>query len=281
MALAWWEWQAGLRGQGRTLLMVHATGFHARVWDQVIHHLPPQHVIALDQRGHGRSETAPFDSWRDFGQDIAGFAVARDLQGAIGIGHSMGAHALVQAAAFEPGRFSQLVLIDPVIPSPAAYHLPPPPAHLVPPASGRKNQFESAEAMVARFAQRPPYAHFHPQSLRDYCLHGLKPAPDAHGENPGHQLACAPDFEASIYASARFNPGVYASVLALQIPVLVIRAAKPHDPKAERFDPDASPTWPGLAATFAQGEEIHLPEHCHLVPMQDPALIAKLIAQRL
>ena len=51
--------------------MVHATGFHGRVWDQVIHHLPGRHVIAVEQRGHGRSSGTGFDSWADFGRDQA------------------------------------------------------------------------------------------------------------------------------------------------------------------------------------------------------------------
>ena len=64
LSLASFEWRAALRGATPTLWMVHATGFHGRVWDQVIHHLPGRHVIAVEQRGHGRSEA------RDFGRCI-------------------------------------------------------------------------------------------------------------------------------------------------------------------------------------------------------------------
>ena len=36
---------------GRTLLLVHATGFHARCWDQVIAHLPADwNIISVDMR---------------------------------------------------------------------------------------------------------------------------------------------------------------------------------------------------------------------------------------
>jgi hypothetical protein len=165
----------------------------------------------------------------------------------------------------------------PVLLSPAAYHAPAPPPGGGPPAASRKNHFESAEAMFARFAQRAPYARFDRQALRDYCVHGLKPAPDGQG----HVLACAPAYEASVYAAARYNPGVYASIRALDIPVLVVRASHPPRPGAERFDPDASPTWPGVAAEFRHGTDLHLPQHGHLMPMQDPAMVAGLIAERL
>ena len=50
--LAYWE-----RGERRpdlpTLLFVHATGFHGRVFDRVIEAFPGYHSIALEQRGHG------------------------------------------------------------------------------------------------------------------------------------------------------------------------------------------------------------------------------------
>ena len=52
--ICWFEW--GERGEGASLLLLHATGFHARVWDQVVAALPAgTHVIAPDHRGHGRS----------------------------------------------------------------------------------------------------------------------------------------------------------------------------------------------------------------------------------
>jgi pimeloyl-ACP methyl ester carboxylesterase len=270
--LACHEWRPALRGSSPTLLMVHATGFHARVWDQTIKRLPGRHVIAVDQRGHGRSESAPFASWETFGRDLAGAAAAFELQGAVGIGHSMGAHALVQAAAFEPGRFSRLVLVDPVLLAPEAYHLPPVPAGTLHPAAGRKNHFASAQAMFERFADRPPYAVFDRQALRDYCEHGLRPAANGHG----YELACAPAFEGSIYPVARQNPGVIASIRALQIPVLVVRA-RPQDPTILPWDPLGSPTWPGLAAEFHHGRDLHLTEKTHFLPMEDPALMARLI----
>ena len=272
LQLACHEWRAPLRGASPTLLMVHATGFHGRVWDPVIRRLPGRHVLAPDLRGHGRSESAPFSSWEAFGRDLAGLAKAMDLQGAIGIGHSMGAHALVQAAAFEPGRFSRLLLVDPVMQAPATYHLPPVPAGTLHPAAGRKNHFESPQAMFERFVERPPYAVFDREALRLYCEHGLRPA----AGGSGFELACAPEFEASIYPQARGNLGVFASIRALQIPVWVVRA-RPQDPTVLPWDPLGSPTWPGLAAEFRHGRDLVFPEQTHFLPMQDPALMARLI----
>jgi pimeloyl-ACP methyl ester carboxylesterase len=272
LTLACFEWRASLRGAAPTIWMVHATGFHARVWDQVIHQLPGRHVMAMDQRGHGRSGGADFQSWADFGRDQAALAAALGLQGAVGVGHSMGAHALVRAAAFEPGRFRQLVLVDPVIRSPAEYHQPLPPPGTLHPSAQRKNRFDSAQQMFERFADRPPYSVFDTRSLHDYCQHGLKPADDGQG----FQLACAPGFEGRVYPGALTDPGIYASIRALQIPVLVVRA-RPQDPAIKPWDALGTPTWPPLAQEFRFGRDLQLLDKTHMLPMEDPALVARLI----
>ena len=272
--LAYFEWRAALRGLQPTLLLVHATGFHGRVWDQMIHHLPGRHVIAAEQRGHGRSEVADFDSWEAFGQDLSALAAQLDLQGAVGIGHSMGAYALLRAATLQPGRFCQLILIDPVIQAPE-HCLGQPPAQIaLHPAAQRKNHFASADTMLARFTDRSPYSVFTRQALRDYCDHGLKPA----DQGPGFQLACPPAFEGKVYPLSRFNPGIYADIRALPMPVLVLRA-RPQDPAIQPWDPLGSPTWPGLAAAFPQGSDRQLMDKTHMMPMQDPAGVASLISE--
>ena len=52
--ICWYEW--GAPGLGASVLLLHATGFHARLWDQVVAGLPTgTNVIAPDHRGHGRS----------------------------------------------------------------------------------------------------------------------------------------------------------------------------------------------------------------------------------
>lgn len=273
LSLACFEWRPALRGSAATLWLAHATGFHGRVWDQVIHQLPRHHAIAIEHRGHGRSGGAVFDSWADFGRDQAAMAHALGVQAAVGVGHSMGAHALVQAAAFAPQCFRQLVLIDPVIRAPGEYHLPGAPPGTLHPTAQRKSRFASAQEMFERFVDRPPYSVFDTQALHDYCQHGLKPTADGQG----FELACAPAFEGSIYPAALGNAGIYASIRALQIPVLVVRA-RPQDPSIEPWDPLGTPTYAQLAQEFRHGRDLQLLDKTHMLPMEDPALTARLIA---
>jgi len=75
---------------------------------------------------------------------------------------------------------------------------------------------------------------------------------------------------------ARQNLGIFASIRALRIPVLVVRA-RLGDPGILPWDPLGSPTWPGLAQEFRQGRDLLLPDKTHMLPMEDPALVAQLI----
>ena len=271
--LAHFEWHAHRRGASPTLWLVHATGFHGRVWDQTVRRLPADRpVIAIEQRCHGRSAAVPFDSWRAFGDDQVAQIDALGIRGAVGVGHSMGGHALVQAAAQRPGAFSRLVLVDPVMVDPAAYQQPPAPLGTLHPAAQRKNRFASPQAMVERFAGRPPYAVFDRAALVDYCTHGLRPAADG----DGFELCCAPQHEGQVYPLARNMRETYDLVRALDIPVLVVRARN-MDPTIQPWDPLGSPTWPGLAAEFPQGTDLFRADRTHFLPMEDPALMAQLI----
>ena len=274
LKLAYFEWHADRRGQQPTLFLIHATGFHGRVWDQVVALFGDRHVIALELRGHGRSGFAPFSSWQDFGEDVTAAARSLGLQGAIGVGHSMGAHALVHAAAMLPDSFSRLVLVDPTLFAPEVYLRAPPVSDVPHPVSLRKNRFESAEEMFQRFADKVPYLAFQKEALRDYCVHGLLPAPDG----KGFLLACAPSTEGQIYNSARRDRTLYNSIRAIDLPVRVIRA-RASDPAILPFDTLGSPTWPAVAQEFRRGEDIHLPERTHMLPMEDPQLTANWISQ--
>ena len=279
--LAYFEWNSQLAGREPTVFFAHATGFHARVWDQLISRLGDRHVYSMEHRGHGRSEKLPIEHWKSLGQDMAGLVRHLALDGAIGVGHSMGGHAIAEAAAACPGAFQRLLLVDPVIASPAEYggkggwsvDLMGGKQH---PTAKRKNRFESPEAMFARFRDRHPYSLFDPEALRDYCQYGLLPAADA----DDFVLACPPTTEASVYMTSRSNPGVHDAIRKVQIPVVVLRA-RSADHRDGVMDFSTSPTWAGLADEFPHGTDVQLADLTHFMPMQDPERIAQYVLGRL
>jgi lipase len=263
--IALWEWP----GTDPPILFCHATGFHARCWDQVIAHLPGRHCFALNMRGHGpSSKPAPPYPWRNFGQDVAELGSVLGLSGAIGVGHSMGGHAVTLTAALRPSIFSSLVLIDPVIRSRGAYIGLWREVHFV---AKRRNRWTSPQEMFDRFQNRPPFAAWDRAVLRDYCEYGLLP------DGAGFVLACPPVIEASIYENSPAPASdIYTEIDTIRIPVQVIRAGKVVDPSDVM---GRSPTAPELASSFSQGTDICAAEYSHFIPMEAPEYTAKLIGE--
>ncbi|MEQ1868016.1 MAG: alpha/beta hydrolase [Alphaproteobacteria bacterium] len=267
------EW--GRRGDP-VVFLIHATGFHSRCWDEVARALPSGlNVIAVDLRGHGRSEkTGPIDDWSVPSRDIAELVEHLNLDGAIGAGHSMGGHILVQIAAANPRAFKRLLLIDPVIMAPEMYQgapfWPPGTEH---PVARRRNSWTSWQEMFDAFKNRNPYSLWVPRVLEDYCRYGLQPAAGG-----GFELACPPAIEASIYRGS-LGTDIYDAVREVTAPVTILRAKERAPGPRERMDFSDSPTWPQLATAFQNARDIYLKEMTHFIPMQDPALVARYIAQ--
>lgn len=266
VALAVYEWP----GEGRPVIFAHANGFHGRCWGPVAERLPGRRRVAFDQRGHGRSaKPAPPYSWPDFGRDLAALAEALDLRETIGVGHSLGGYATALAATLAPERFAALLLIDPVILPPEVYGARMPGEHG---AARRRSRWPSPEALYERLATRHPFSRWEPEALRLYVEHGLLPSPDG----DGLLLACPPAVEADLYQSAAEH-SPYEAIATLQIPVTVARGHPYQLNPAD--DLTASPTYPGLAARFPLGRDLHLVDHSHFIPMEDSALVGRLIEE--
>ncbi len=263
-----------------TILLVHATGFHARCWDRTVDLLGDSHIISLDMRGHGRSDNVPPFTWDQFGADVGAFIEALSLSKITGVGHSMGGHSIVSAAAKDEGCFARLVLVDPVILAPEAYqsrtvnHEPWLTESGQHPVARRRNQFDSPEAFYDNLSGRGSYAQWRPEVLKDYCDYGLVPDP----EGPGFVLACPPSVEAAIYMGSS-GDNIYQAVAAIGLPVTVLRAREREDDRGV-MDFSSSPTWPALASHFQNGLDVHLPHLTHFIPMQDPPLTADYITAR-
>ena len=236
-------------------------------------------MIAVDQRGHGRSTKAPPYDWAEFGADAAALIGTLDLDDIIGVGHSMGGHAIVRAAGEHLDRFRALLLVDPVILDPAAYTMPAPfrsaDDH---PVSRRRNRWTSPEEMFERFKDRHPFSLWDPEVLMDYCRFGIAPDGD------GFVLGCPPEVEAAIYMGSA-GRDIRAMIEKVTKPVVVLRArARPSPGRQGTHDTGTmdfatSPTWPGLAAALPNGHDVHYPELTHFLPMQAPELVARHIRE--
>ncbi|MGB3712615.1 MAG: alpha/beta hydrolase [Erythrobacter sp.] len=273
ISMTYYEWRGAPGNSEAPLVFAHATGFHGRTFDAIIEHFPNRRVLSLDLRGHGRSEGGIIDDWRVLAQDVGAFLTQLRIRGAIGIGHSMGAHTLVQCAADLPDAFAGLVLFDPVILAPEFY------AHDAAlftadaphPAIRRKRDFSSVEEMIERFGSREPYSLFEQRVFEDYCRHGL-----CAKDSGGFELACSPETEASVYASSRSNETIHEAARRVEVPTLVVRAKQ-----TDINDFKSSPTWPELASIMPHGTDLHRPDHTHFHPFEDSSDAARIIAEAL
>ena len=102
---------------GRTLVCLHGVSSHAlrfrRLAEQRLGRR--SRVLALDLRGHGRSDWEP--PW-DFDAHIGDLLDTADglgIERAIWVGHSFGGRLALELAACRPDRVDRLILLDPAV----------------------------------------------------------------------------------------------------------------------------------------------------------------------
>lgn len=173
-----------------TVYLAHATSFCAGVWRPVISRLEGTHCVAWDFPGHGGGPRLhpPF-TWEVFGNHV----LEMTKPGGVGVGHSMGAAAMVMAELADPGRFRFLLLIEPII-FPGPHRREEHQLSVV--ASKRKESFPSREEARKNFASRSAFSGWHPEAIDGYVECGLV------GEGPV-ELACDPRVEAEVYRGSR------------------------------------------------------------------------------
>ncbi|MEA2581103.1 MAG: hypothetical protein QOE83_1995 [Actinomycetota bacterium] len=101
-------------GDGPSVLLLHGLAGHAEEWAQTAQWLTARcRVVALDARGHGRSERFPADVSRDAVVADAAFVVEQlRLQPVVVVGQSIGGLTALSLAARRPDLVRGLVLVD-------------------------------------------------------------------------------------------------------------------------------------------------------------------------
>lgn len=99
-------------GAGPPVVLLHGLAGHCGEWDRIAERLHPRfRVIALDQRGHGRSERHPDDVSR--AAHVADVVAVLDqlrLPDAVLVGQSLGGHTAMLTTATHPERVRALIL---------------------------------------------------------------------------------------------------------------------------------------------------------------------------
>lgn len=101
-------------GEGPSVLLLHGLAGTAAEWEESAAWLSETHrVVALDQRGHGRSERQPDDVSREaFVEDAVAAIYELALSPAVLVGQSLGGHTTFLVAANRPDLVRGLVIAE-------------------------------------------------------------------------------------------------------------------------------------------------------------------------
>jgi len=103
------------RGEAPSIVMLHGLRAYAQTWDRVAQILAKQfHVVALDQRGRGKSDWAPPTDYftPNYVEDLKNVVDGLDLDQFILLGHSMGGTTALVFSQMFPERIAGLVIED-------------------------------------------------------------------------------------------------------------------------------------------------------------------------
>jgi lipase len=262
------RWRAAARGELPPILLLHATGFLARLWQPVAEALAERFdVFAYDTRGHGDSDKPPPDGenyhWRNLVADLRGFCDALGLRKAPIAGHSSGGAAAAYLGATHPEYVSRLVLFEPII-FPAQFAPPEDRrSDLAEGARKRRVVWRDAEEIIEAYRTRPAFARWRADILRLYAEHGTFRREDGQIE-----LKCPGEIEAEVFDHSR-SLDTWERLPEITCPTLLMHGALTPEP------------FPSLMAQLAQripdARLQTIADAGHLAPMERPEAIASAV----
>lgn len=250
----------------RPLLLCHATGFHARVWDGLAGEFPDRRCVGLDFRGYGDS-SSPVNGvvdWNGFGDDVLAVVDHLGWSDVQAVGHSKGGAALLLAALARPGLFDRLVCYEPIVfpPAPAGLAESPRGNPLAQSARRRRSRFDSFEAAIERYASKPPLGSLRSDVLESYVRHGFRAHPDG-----GIVLKADPEHEARTYEMGT-QLGAFERLDGVECPVLVLCGGDGGAP---------AQLAPMVAEKLPLGQLHRFDDLGHFGPLEDPAAVASVV----
>jgi 2-(acetamidomethylene)succinate hydrolase len=243
-------------GDGPPALFFHGITANAHVWEPVMAALADRfRCIAVDQRGHGRSDKpATGYAADDFATDIAAMVRHLDAGPALLVGHSLGSRNALAAGARDPSCVRAVIGIDftPFIET-AVFDA------LDARVGGGDRTFPSLDAVRAYLAER--YPRLPADAIERRALHGYFAAPG--GFRP---LA---DGAAMAAISRGLREDLAPAVSAIRVPALLVRGAD-----SRLVSPEA---WARTLALRPDVAAVELAGADHYVPEEVPQAVAAAI----
>lgn len=259
------------------LFFAHANGFPAGAYRRFLAALSEgREVLAVERLGH-RPEYPVDREWRGLTHELLdSIAAQAGAEPVIGVGHSMGGVLMFLAASRQPGRFRQIIMLDPpvsfgwsgwlLIAMRALGRI-----DRVTPAGrsvGRRQRWPDLDAAIDDLSGKRLFRDFDRIALSDYLAAATEKDPD----NGGLRLSYRVDVEVAVFRNIPALLPLEPSPLPCPGDIAVAR--------------DSAVTRPGDLRRMVgrHGFGVHRADGDHLFPLTRPAgaaaLVRRIIASR-
>ncbi len=255
-------------GEGPALIFLHATGFLPWLWHPIARELTDNYrVLAPYFCDHRESEPEEGGLlWYTLAEDLRAFCETLRISDPFLVGHSMGGTVMTLAGAtgadFSPER---MILIEPIYLPEFVYDIEISVEHhpLAAKSIKRKHLWESEEDLREYLQNKKLFENWDPEMLDLYVEYGMNRT-----EAGGLSLACHPRREASLFmGGAHYNP--WPLLGEVTCPVLVVEGGNSEN--REHIDLKKA------SSLFPRGEYLCVEGAGHLVPMEQPKTVVKIV----
>lgn len=257
-----------LGGQGDILHFSHANGYPPLTYQALFTALQDSHKLSASlHRPLWVRQPEDMPDWAILGRDLA--QVVEDHgKPVVGVGHSMGASALVLAAARRPELFRALILIEPVLVRPIYSYL----LNMLRPVARsrvpfiratvkRTDSWPDKDAVFAHFRAKPVFARISDDVLWDYVEYGTS-------EKAGRRVLTYDKYW-EVHCYLRIH-NLWPHITQLQVPVLGIRG--------QQSDTLPEQQWQAWRAR-TEHDFVQMADCGHLLPFEVPDKVAATIRQ--
>jgi len=252
---------------GPYILMLHATGFLPWLWQPIALRLSEKYrVIAPAMFKHREADPNQGGlGWLVLAEDLKKLCGALGLGKALYVGHSMGAAVITLAHTVLGLPVEKMVLIEPIFLPEATYTFDIEVQHhpLAAKAIKRRNHWRDRQEVMQDFKSKPFFQSWNDEILSLYVEHGTIP-----NNGDGVRLTCTPQQEAALFMGGmQHNP--WPELPKVSCPAMIVEGQI-----------STNRPWIDLhrvADLIPQGQYAEVEDAGHLVPMEKPTEVARII----